>query len=73
LIVQVRASGRLVAEHVRSWARGMTITKPGHVEIARRLRKQFQQPGPVSAVDELVRDLGDYLRAFGLVPDSESR
>jgi hypothetical protein len=64
LIVQVRASGRLVAEHVRSWARGMTITKPVHVEIARRLRKQFQQPGPVAAVDELVRDLGDYLRAL---------
>jgi transposase len=71
--VQVHAGGRMVAEHPRSWARGRTITSPMHVEIAKRLRKQFQQPRPNSAADELVRDLGDYDRAFDLNPESEAR
>jgi hypothetical protein len=71
--VQVRAGGRLVAEHARLWARGMTITNPAHVEMAKRSRTQFQQPGPISVVDELFRDLGDYDRAFGSLPDSEAR
>ena len=29
--VQVRLDGRLVADHARVWARGMTITDPAHV------------------------------------------
>jgi Helix-turn-helix domain of resolvase len=64
--VRVRAEGRVVAEHVRVWARGTTITDAAHVETAARLRKQFQQPRAVAAGDDLVRDLGDYDRAFGL-------
>jgi len=65
--VRVRAEGRLVAEHPRVWARGTTITDPMHVETAARLRKQFQQPRAVAAAgDDLVRDLNDYDRAFGL-------
>ena len=67
--VRIRLEGRLIAEHRRVWARGMTITDPGHVETAARLRKQFQQPrtmGGVVAGDDLVRDLSDYDRAFGL-------
>lgn len=69
--VRVRAEGRIVAEHARIWARGMTITDPAHLEAAARLRKQFQQPRAVGAVgaaagDDLVRDLSDYDRAFGL-------
>lgn len=69
--VRVRAEGRIVAEHPRVWARGTTITDPAHVETAARLRKQFQQPRAVGAVgagagDDLVRDLSDYDRAFGL-------
>ncbi len=65
--VRVRAEGRIVAEHVRVWARGMTITDPAHVEIAGWLRKQFQQPRAVAAAgDDLTRDLSDYDRAFGL-------
>ena len=65
--VRVRAEGRVVAEHARLWARGTTVTDPAHVETAARLRKQFQHPRPVlAAEDELVRDLGDYDRAFGL-------
>ncbi len=42
--VRVRAEGRIVAEHVRVWARGTTVTDPVHVETAGWLRKQFQQP-----------------------------
>ena len=65
--VQVRAEGRIIAEHVRVWARGTTITDPAYVETAARLRKQFQQPrAAVVERDDLTRDLCDYDRAFGL-------
>jgi hypothetical protein len=65
--VRVRAQGQIVAEHPRVWARGTTITDPDHVETADRLRKQFQQPRAVRVGgDDLVRDLYDYDRAFGL-------
>lgn len=65
--VRVRCQGRIVAEHVRVWAGGTTITDPAHVEVAARLRKQFQQPRAVGAGgDDPVRDLSDYDRAFGL-------
>jgi len=66
--VEVRHEGRLVAAHDRVWARGMTITDPGHVAAAKVLREQFQQPRPAPAQhEELVRDLADYDRAFGLI------
>lgn len=68
--VRVRAGGRIVADHVRVWARGSTITDPVHVETAARLRKQFQQPRPVHLADDLTRDLGDYDRAFGLTGEA---
>jgi hypothetical protein len=65
--IRVRVEGRVVTEHVRVWARGTTVTDPAHVETAGWLRKQFQQPRlAVAAGDDLVRDLGDYDRAFGL-------
>jgi hypothetical protein len=65
--VRVRAEGRIVAEHARVWARGTTVTDPAHVEAAAWLRQQFQRPRAVGAGDEdLVRDLADYDRAFGL-------
>jgi hypothetical protein len=65
--VRVRAEGRIVAEHARVWARGMTVTDPAHVEVAGWLRRQFQQPTVRPTVGEdLVRDLSDYDRAFGL-------
>ena len=71
--VRVRCEGRIVAEHARVWARGTTVTDPAHVETAAWLRKQFQEPrAAVSERDDLVRDLGDYDRAFGLSdPDDE--
>ena len=71
--VRVRTEGRLVAEHARAWARGMTITDPTHVDAAAWLRKQFQQAHAVRSMgraetggEDLVRDLSDYDRAFGL-------
>ncbi|MBN9106401.1 MAG: IS21 family transposase [Propionibacteriaceae bacterium] len=64
--VQVRLDGRLVTEHPRVWARGLTITDTSHVETARKLRQAFQQPRTQAASDGLVRDLADYDRAFGL-------
>ena len=70
---RVRAEGRLVADHARVWARGTTVTDPAHVEVAAWLRKQFQHPrasgdaGDAGADrDDLLRDLSDYDRAFGL-------
>jgi hypothetical protein len=74
--VKVRAEGRVVADHPRVWARGSTITDPVHVETAAWLRQQFQQPRPAAAsgddpVRDLVRDLGDYDRAFGLLSDDQ--
>ena len=66
--VKVRADGRIVADHARVWARGRTVTDPAHVEIAALLRKQFQQPRTAAAGgNDLVRDLADYDRAFGLI------
>lgn len=41
--------------------------RPAHVTTAARLRQQFQQPRPaIDPVDDLVRDLADYDKAFGL-------
>lgn len=63
--VQVRLDGRLVAEHPRRWARGGTVTDPAHVHSAAVLHRAVRQPRE-PAGDELVRDLADYDRAFGL-------
>ena len=66
--VEVRHQGQLVATHDRVWARGMTITDPAHVATAKALREQFQHPRPApDPHEELVRDLTDYDRAFGLL------
>ena len=74
--VRVRVEGRIVAEHTRVWARGTTITDPTHVEVAARLRRQFQQPrlaqaGGDHGAQDMFRDLADYDRAFGLGSDAE--
>ncbi len=69
--VQVRHEGRLVAVHDRVWARGMTITDPAHLAAAKVLREQYQQPRTaVDPVDELVRDLAEYDRAFGVTDNN---
>jgi len=64
--VQVRADGRLVADHGRVWARHMTVTDPAHVTIARQLRENLDRPRP-DHDQALVRDLADYDRAFGII------
>ena len=69
--VRVRTEGRLVAEHGRIWARGTTTIDPAHVATAARLRSQFQQPRAAAAGDDLIRDLSDYDRAFGLARDGD--
>lgn len=63
---QVRLDGRLITEHPRVWARGLTITDTAHVTTAARLRQEFQQPRTQAADEGLVRDLADYDRTFGL-------
>lgn len=69
--VEVRHDGRLVAAHDRVWARGTTVTDPAHVTAAKQLREQFQLPRPAADPhDDLVRDLADYDRAFGLIDDT---
>ena len=66
--VEVHHDGRLVAAHERVWARGQTITDPLHVTAAKQLREQFQLPRlAADPHDELVRDLADYDRAFGVI------
>lgn len=64
--VRVKLDGRLVADHERVWSRGVTVTDTAHVEAARRLRHEFQQPRPRPDGDPMLRDLADYDRAFGL-------
>jgi hypothetical protein len=58
----------VVADHARVWARGLTITDPAHAAAARRLRQEFRQPRPATLPGDLIRDLADYDRAFGLIP-----
>jgi len=67
--VRVRHGGRLVAEHPRRWARGMTVTDPAHVTAAAALRHAYQHPTIRPDVQDLVRDLADYDKAFGIDAD----
>jgi hypothetical protein len=64
--VRVRHGGRLVAEHKRRWARGMTVTDPAHVTAAAALRHAYQYPITRPEVADLVRDLADYDKVFGI-------
>ncbi|OLT40366.1 transposase [Serinicoccus sp. CNJ-927] len=65
-VVRVRHGGQLVAEHPRRWARGMTVTDPAHVTAAAALRHAYQHPRTRPEAEELVRDLADYDKAFGI-------
>ena len=64
--VTVSRAGRLLAAHDRCWAARQTLTDPAHVQAAAALRQQFQTGPPPAAGDQLVRDLSDYDRAFGV-------
>ena len=68
--VVVTAEGRRCARHSRVWASRMTVTDPAHVETAARLRGGLAQP-VTTAEPDLVRDLGDYDRAFGVDLDGQ--
>jgi transposase len=65
-VVRVRHGGQLVAEHPRRWARGMTVTDPAHVSAAAALRRAYQHPSTRPQAADLVRDLADYDKAFGI-------
>ena len=64
--VTVTRSGHLLAAHDRCWAARQTLTDPAHVQAAAVLRRQFQAGTAPAAGDQLVRDLADYDRAFGV-------
>lgn len=65
--VQVTADGSTVGSHLRCWGRHATITDPAHVATAKTLRSRFQQPARTAGEDrDLVRDLSEYDRAFGV-------
>jgi transposase len=68
--VRVCCDGRLVADHVRCWARHQTISDPVHLAAAAQLRHQRAALGAANAgrdVEEVqLRRLTDYDAAFGL-------
>ena len=68
--VRVRLDGRLMADHTRVWARGITVTDDLHRKSAQALRERFREPRAAAAYD-LTRDLADYDRAFGLTGGGE--
>jgi hypothetical protein len=70
--VQARTEGRVVADHVRVWARGSTVTDPVHLQSAGRLRQEFRRPRRQAPDSDLFRDLADYDRAFG-VPTADGQ
>jgi len=63
--VQAYLDGRVVASHQRAWARARTVTDPAHVQAAAALRAAFGQP-KAQPDDGMIRDLGEYDRAFGV-------
>jgi hypothetical protein len=68
--VRVACDGRLVADHVRCWARHQTISGPVHLAAAAQLRHQRAVLGATNArpgtEDVELRCLADYDAAFGL-------
>ncbi len=64
--VTVILEGRTLACHYRVWGSGQTITDPGHVTAAGRMRVAFQNPRPVELEHDMGRDLADYDTAFGV-------
>jgi transposase len=67
--VRVWCDGRLVAEHVRCWARHQTISDPVHLQAAVQLRRDRAVIGQAAGRDGAevqLRCLADYDAAFGL-------
>jgi transposase len=63
--VSAHCDGRLVADHVRCWARHQTISDPDHLRAAARLRAERAVTGRDETQVQL-RCLADYDVAFGL-------
>jgi hypothetical protein len=69
--VKVTCAERLVAEHQRCWASGLTVTDPTHMAAAARLREQYQRPATTpDPADGLGRDLAAYDATFGITTDA---
>jgi transposase len=65
--VRAHCEGRLVADHVRCWARHQTISDPDHVQAAARLRAEHRAAATGGEPAEVeLRCLADYDAAFGL-------
>ena len=67
--VQGFCDGRLVADHLRCWARHQTISDPGHLAAAAQLRHDRAEIGAATRRDQgevQLRCLADYDAAFGL-------
>jgi transposase len=67
--VRVVCEGRLVADHLRCWARHQTLSDPAHLAAAAQLRRDRAVIGQAAGRDEAevqLRCLADYDAAFGL-------
>jgi transposase len=67
--VTVACDGRLVADHVRCWARHQTLSDPGHLAAAAQLRHDRAAVSAAGRRDQdevQLRCLADYDAAFGL-------
>jgi transposase len=64
--VRVHCDGRLVADHVRCWARHQTISDPDHLRAAARLRAERAAVTGRDDTQVQLRCLADYDAAFGL-------
>jgi transposase len=64
--VRVWCEGRLVADHGRCWARHQTISDPGHLQAAARLRADRATVTGRDGAEVQLRCLADYDAAFGL-------
>jgi transposase len=67
--VRVVGEGRLVADHLRCWARHQTLSDPAHLATAAQLRRDRAVIGQAAGRDEAevqLRCLADYDAAFGL-------
>jgi transposase len=68
--VTVACDGRVVAGHQRIWAWHQTITDPGHLAMARALRRgRITVIRPPREAEVQIRCLADYDTALGLSPD----
>ena len=66
--VTITAAGKVVGRHERCWGTATTITDPAHRAHAATLRAALLHHEPHREPTGLLRDLGEYDRAFGIDP-----